>query len=464
MQMNTVDYKANSLQAPSELAKAPLQISYRRVDELHLDPKNARLHQQKQVRQIAESIKAFGFNVPILTDAAGQVIAGHGRLLAARRLGLTEAPTIQIEHLTAPQRRAFMIADNRLTEISQWDDQLLAEQLKELSELDLSFDLEATGFEMGEIDLRIESLSDMGARPASADDLLPAVSGPPVSRAGDLWILGGHKVLCASALEEIGYAALMRSDQAAIAFTDPPYNVPIDGHVSGSGAIKHREFAMGAGEMDRAGFTRFLETALCLMARSSRAGGLIYVCMDWRHIPELLAGADGAGLQTVNLCVWMKPNAGMGSFYRSQHELVFVLKNGADPHLNNIELGRYGRNRTNVWSYAASPGFGRPGEEGRLAALHPTVKPVQMVADAILDSTRRGEIVLDPFLGSGTTLIAAERVGRCCFGLEIDPLYVDVIVRRWQAYSGHSAVHAETGRSFEETEADRAHSIAGGVR
>jgi DNA modification methylase len=441
-----------------------LQVKYQPIGDLYLDPKNARLHRAKQVRQIADSIKAFGFNVPILTDAGGQIIAGHGRFLAARRLGLTEAPTIRIEHLTAPQRRAFMIADNRLTEISQWDDRLLAEQLKELSELDLSFDLEATGFDIGEIDLRIESLSESISSVENPEETLPAISGPPVSRADDLWVLGGHKVLCGSALDEVAYATLIGPDQAAVAFTDPPYNVPIDGHVSGCGAVRHREFAMATGEMDSAGFTSFLETALSLVSRSSRAGALIYACMDWRHITELLAATERARLQTINLCVWTKPNAGMGSFYRSQHELVFVLKNGTDPHRNNVELGRHGRNRTNVWAYAAGPAFGRAGEEGRLAALHPTVKPVQMVADAILDSTRRGEIVLDPFLGSGTTLMAAERVGRRCLGLQIDPLYVDVIVRRWQTYSGESAIHAGTGSSFDETEAERTHPAVAGVR
>ena len=242
----------------------------------------------------------------------------------------------------------------------------------------------------------------------------------------------------------------MATEKAAAVFTDPPYNVPIDGHVSGLGQIHHREFEMAAGEMDPAAFTSFLETALDLMVRFGHPGSLVYACMDWRHMAELLAAARANVLEMLNLCIWTKPNAGMGSFYRSQHELVFVFKAGQGVHRNNVQLGRYGRNRTNVWAYAGGLGFGRAGEEGHLAALHPTVKPIAMVADAILDSSRRGDIVLDPFLGSGTTLMAAERTGRRCCGLELDPLYADVILRRWQTYTGASARHAETGATFDE--------------
>ncbi len=432
-----------------------LVIDYIPVGQLRPDPGNARVHSKKQIRQIAASIESFGFNVPILVDALGQVICGHGRLAAAARLGWTEVPVIRVAHLNEAQRRAFMIADNRLTEIAVWDDRLLAGQLKDLAELDLSFDIEATGFDVAEIDLRIASLSQAEAS-AAGEAPLPAPSGPPISRLGDLWTLGRHRLLCADATDPTVYAAVMGSEGAAIAFTDPPYNVPVDGHVSGLGALRHREFPMAVGEMTAEAFTGFLQSVFSSIARHSSSGALVYVCMDWRHMQEILAAAAGTRLELINLCVWAKPNAGMGSFYRSQHELVFVLKSGAGPHINNVQLGRHGRNRSNVWSYAAGPGFGRAGEEGRLAALHPTVKPVQMVADAILDSSRRGDIVLDPFLGSGTTLMAAERVGRRCFGLELDPLYCDIILRRWQAYSGDIARHAVTGASFDETGAARA--------
>jgi DNA modification methylase len=285
-----------------------------------------------------------------------------------------------------------------------------------------------------------------------------------VTRPGDLWLLGAHRVLCGSALEAASYATLIaagdgggEAERAAMAFADPPYNVRIAGHVCGLGAIRHREFAMAAGEMDAAEFTAFLRAALGLMARHSRDGALHFVCMDWRHIPELQAARDAVYTETKNVCVWAKDNAGMGSLYRSQHELVFVFKAGHVPHRNNVELGRHGRHRSNLWSYPGANSFeGRSEEGGPLLALHPTVKPVPMVADAMLDCTARGDLVLDPFLGSGTTLVAAERVGRRCRALELDPLYVDTAVRRWQALTGGAARHAESGRAFDQMAAERA--------
>ncbi len=434
-------------------ARRRLAIVYLPISALAPDPKNARLHRRKQIRQIAASIASFGFNVPILVDGAGDVIAGHGRLLAAKELGWAEVPTIRIEHLSQAQRRAFMIADNRLTEIAVWDDRLLAEQLRDLSLAELDFNIEVTGFDMGENDLRIESLSPVTTEPSE-----PAIqpgSGQPVCAEGDLWLLGRHKVLCGSALDPAMHDVLMGTEQAAMIFTDPPYNVPIDGHVSGLGQNRHREFAMAAGEMDAAAFTAFLETAMGLAARHSVSGSLHYVCMDWRHMAELMAAGQRVYTDLINLCVWTKPNAGMGSFYRSQHELIFVFRHGEASHCNNVRLGTHGRNRSNVWPYAGQPAFGRAGEEGKLISQHPTPKPVQMVADALLDATRRGDIILDPFLGSGTSVMAAERTGRRCFGLELDPLYVDLVLRRWQAYTGAAARHAATGQTFDEYAAVR---------
>jgi DNA modification methylase len=365
-------------------------------------------------------------------------------------------PTICLDHLSADQARAFMIADNRLSEISTWDEQLLAETLRDLSLGDLDFSLEVTGFEMAEIDLRIESLN---AAPKSEDDPADAPAalptGPAVSRPGDLWTLGRHRVLCGNALDEAAYARLMNGKRAAMMFTDPPYNVPIAGHVSGLGAVQHREFAMASGEMSAPEFTTFLHDVFDLATRHCRDGALHFVCMDWRHMPELLAAGSKAYTELKNLCVWAKDNAGMGSLYRSQHELVFVYKSGRAPHRNNIELGRHGRHRSNLWSYPGVNSFARRGEEGNLLALHPTVKPVALVADAILDCSARGDLVLDPFLGSGTTLMAAERVGRRCCGMELDPLYVDTIIRRWQALTGDTARHAETGETFEDVAAAR---------
>jgi len=420
-----------------------LSVVSRPIEQLKPDPRNPRQHSRAQIRRIARSIESFGFNVPVLVDRDLKVIAGHGRLLACRELGWTEVPTIQLEHLSEAQACAFLIADNRLTEISSWDDQLLAEQLKELADIDLDFDLEATGFAMGEIDLRIEGLDDLAeATEADSADQLPP-SGPAVTQLGDLWLLGRHRLFCGDARDDAAYARLMAGKLAAMAFTDPPYNVPIDGHACGLGVIHHREFAIASGEMDEAEFSSFLSHACALMARHSVNGSLHYVCMDWRHLPELLAAGRAAYAELKNLCVWAKESAGMGSLYRSQHELVLVFKHGRGRHRNNVDLGRHGRHRTNVWRYPSVSAFARASDEGSLLAMHPTVKPVRLVADAILDASARGDIVLDPFAGSGTTVIAAERAGRRCYGMELEPAYADTIVRRWEAFTGGKARRAK---------------------
>jgi DNA modification methylase len=448
--------KKNTHAASANLAqpRRPIQITYHRIADLKPDPRNPRMHSSKQIRQLAASIKTFGFNVPVLVDRKLRVIAGHGRILACRELGCDEVPTICLEHLSEAQARAFMIADNRLTEIAVWDDRVLAEHFKELSLLDLDFDLEATGFSMGEIDLLIENLSPVPEGAHDPADDLPDAAGPSVSKLGDVWLLGSNRVLCGSALEQTAYAALMRDKKASVIFTDPPYNIPIEGNVSGLGAVQHRNFSMAAGEMSEAEFTNFLTRAFSLLARHSHDGSIHFACLDWRHLGEMLAAGRKVYGELKNLCIWAKDNGGMGSLYRSQHELVLVFKNGRERHRNNVQLGKYGRNRSNVWAYPGANSFSRSGDEGNLLTLHPTVKPVAMVADAILDCSARGELVLDGFLGSGTTVIAGERTGRTCYGLELDPLYVDVIVRRWQAFTGQVARHEPTGRSFDELAAE----------
>src|ERR1700722_14752601 len=428
-----------------------LKIVYCRIDALKPDPANPRRHTKRQTRQIAQSIKAFGFNAPILIDHDGNIIAGHGRWLACRELGITEVPTLCLDHLTPAQARAFMIADNRLAEIATWDDRLLAQQLKELSLLGLDFNIETTGFQMGEIDLRIASIEELSETDADPADVLSEVpAGPPLSKIGDAWVLGRHRVLCGDARDAAAFTMLLGEERAAMVFTDPPYNVPIDGHASGLGAIHHRSFPMASGEMDRNEYTTFLGQAFRNLAAFSGDGALHFVCMDWRHIEELMAAGHGVYGELKNLCVWVKDNAGMGSLYRSQHELVFVFKQGRESHRNNVQLGQFGRNRSNVWRYPGPNSFARCGEEGNLLALHPIVKPVAMVADAILDCSARGEVVLDAFLGSGTTVMAAERTGRRCYGLELDAGYADTIIRRWQALTGGSALHGISGRSFDD--------------
>jgi len=434
---------------PAISVRRPLE--YKSVKHLFPHPRNARKHSKKQIRQIADSIRRFSFTVPLLVDANDTVIAGHARLEAAKLLGMQEVPTICLDGLTDGELRAFMLADNKLTLNSEWDEDLLAQELKALSEMDLGFSLELTGFEVGEIDVRIQGLSPELEREDPADEI-PEVEKALVSQTGDLWVPGRNRVLCADARDERNFQQLMQGGQARMVFTDPPYNVPIDGHASGKGAIKHADFCMASGEMSREQFTDFLFTVFALLASSTADGAFAFVFMDWRHIGEVLAAGEKAFSQLKNLCVWTKDRAGMGSLYRSQHELVFVFKNGSAAHINNVQLGTFGRYRTNVWDYPAAISFGRSGDEENVLANHPTPKPVALVADAILDCSKRGDIVLDPFLGSGTSVIAAERTGRVCYGIEVDPVYVDVGVRRWQTFTGKTAVHAESGRLFTEIE------------
>jgi DNA modification methylase len=367
-------------------------------------------------------------------------------------MGWNTVPTIKLGHLTESQRIAFLIADNRLSETASWDERLLGEQLKILSELELDFDLEAIGFEVPEIDLLIDGLNAVPE--ADPDDRLPEILDSAVTVSGDLWQLGKHRVLCGNSLATENYERLMQGAKADLAICDAPYNVPIDGHASGNGAIRHREFAMASGEMSSVEFTDFLRKAMTAARDHSTAGSLAYYFMDFRHMWEILSAGRGVYTDLLNLCVWAKSNGGMGSFYRSAHELVFLFKNGTGSHRNNIQLGRFGRNRTNVWNYPGANTFSRS-DEGNLLALHPTPKPVAMIADAIKDCTARGDLVLDPFLGSGTAVIAAERSGRRCYGLELDPLYVDTIIRRWQRHTKLDAIHLESGETFSSRDNQR---------
>jgi DNA modification methylase len=426
-----------------------LAVLYQPISALRAHPANARTHSKRQIRQIADSIGAFGFTNPVLVDAENQIIAGHGRVLAAKRRGMENVPTIRLDQLTRDQIRAYIIADNKLAENAGWDKEILAIELEALANLDCGdFNVTITGFEIPEIDLILQEVKEADLPEEEVPQ--PELDDDAVTQPGDRWKLGEHAVICGNCLHQITYRELLRSRRASMVFTDPPYNVRIDGHATGNGSIHHREFAMACGEMSDAEFVSFLTTSLRLLRDHSTNNSIHYICIDFRHVGELLAAGRQNYDELLNLCVWVKDNGGMGSFYRSQHELVLVFRNGKGPHRNNIQLGQFGRNRTNVWRYPGAQTFSRQGEEGNLLALHPTVKPVAMVADAILDGTARGEVILDSFLGSGTTLIAAERVGRICCGIEIDPIYVDVAIRRWQKYTGESAIHSATGRRFDE--------------
>lgn len=420
------------------------------LEQLHPHPRNAHTHPPKQVAKLAASIRRFGFNVPILIDATNQIICGHARVDAATDLGLSHVPAIRIEHLSKDQVRAFLIADNKLAEGADWNVEILAEELQFLTEVDI--DPTITGFETPEIDILIDGLSgEPEAAPETAPEPDPEV--PAVTELGDRWILGNHFLSCGDATRFEDVDVLMDGAAAQMVFIDPPYNVPVHGHVSGKGKFVHREFPMASGEMDEASFTVFLEESLRNLAAVTIDGGLLYTCMDWRHLLELQIAADRSSLKTINLCVWTKTNGGMGSLYRSQHELVFVFKVGTAAHINNVELGRHGRNRTNVWHYAGVNTF-REGREADLR-MHPTLKPLALVADAIRDVTHRSDIVLDTFVGSGTTIIACEQVGRRAYAMELDPLYVDTAIRRWQAETSKEACLASTGESFAEIAARR---------
>ncbi|MBO6792251.1 MAG: site-specific DNA-methyltransferase [Dinoroseobacter sp.] len=422
---------------------APDRLDWRTPSELIPYKGNARAHSRKQIQQIASSIRQFGFTNPVLIDERDGIIAGHGRVAAAQQLGLARIPVLQIAHLSAAERRAYIIADNKLAELAGWDQDILALEFEGLIELD--FDLELTGFAIAEIDDLFEAQTQ-STQDDSPDEYLGATHGPVVTKRGDIWALGPHRLLCGDARDADGILRLMNGQVADLIFTDPPYNVPINGHVLGKGQHHHAEFAFASGEMSQAEFTTFLEAGLQPAAQACKNGAIAFVCMDWRHMREMMMAGDKIFSELKTLCIWNKTNAGMGSFYRSKHELVFVWKIGTAAHTNAFGLGETGRYRTNVWDYAGANAFG----SDRAAALnmHPTVKPTKMIEDAIKDCTRRGERVLDPFGGSGSTLIAAEHAGRVAHLIEYEPTWCDTILARFQRETGVEPIHVQTGACF----------------
>jgi DNA modification methylase len=401
---------------------------------------NARTHSKKQLRQIADSIELFGFTNPVLIDGDNTILAGHGRVEAAKQLNMDTVPCLRQDQMTDEQKRAYVLADNKLAENAGWDEELLAIELGALHELDLDFSLDITGFSIAEVDNLIEesSIEDPGD---PADDHLPDADVPSRCQLGDLWQLGKHRLICGDSLVPKTISRLMDGKQARMVFTDPPYNVPIEGHVGNSGKIKHREFAMASGEMSQVAFTSFLQKAFTNMGDNSVDGSIHYICMDWRHLQEVMDAGNKIYDEFKNLIIWVKDNGGMGTFYRSRHEMIFAFKKGGAPHINTFELGQHGRYRTNVWEYKGVNTM-RVGRMEELA-LHPTVKPVQMIADAIKDVSGRGDIVLDLFGGSGSTLIAAHKTGRWGYLCELDPIYCDRIIARWEMFAHDDAVKIE---------------------
>ncbi|WP_262269561.1 site-specific DNA-methyltransferase [Microvirga yunnanensis] len=426
-----------------------LAVEYVPIDSLKAYKRALRTHSPAHIEQLEASIQAFGFVQPILVDADGEIVGGHGIFEAARKAGYRSAPVVRLTHLDDAQKRTLRIALNRLAEKSGWNQELLALEFKELLELDLTLDLDfdftITGFASPEIDQLIERQEQVSN--ADPDEFLPDnVGGSPVSRLGDLWLLGEHRLICGDARDEATYARLLGDERAAMGIHDAPYDVPISGHVAKPG--RHKEFIMGAGELGEA-FTPFLSAFLQASSGFLTPGGYQFCFMDWRHMGEMLTAGHAASLELKNLCVWNKGSGAMGSLYRSQHELVFVFKDPESPGANHVQLGRFGRNRTNVWDYPGAASLRKELE------LHPTPKNVRMIADAIRDVTSRNAIVLDAFSGSGTTIIACAKVGRRGYAVELDVHYVDVSVRRWEQWSGKIARHAETGLTFAEMAALR---------
>ncbi len=429
----------------------PLALETRPLGALRPAPRRVRRAEKAQVRRIRSSIERFGCIRPLLIAGDGEIVDGHATVEALRALGAAAAPCIIIDHLTKVQIRQLRLALNRIQERGSWDETALKLEFENLIEIHADFEI--PGFELPEIDA-IVKVGDAGDTPDPADALDAAlgVGGPVVTAPGDLWTLGEHRLLCASARDADAMARLIGDRSVAMVFTDPPYNVPVNGHVRTGRAGRFAEFAEASGEMSSEEFTDFLAEALDRAAAALAPGGLLYACIDWRHMRELQDALARLRLWIINVCVWVKPSGGMGSLYRSRHELVFVAAKPGAPRRNNVQLGRFGRDRTNVWEYAGATGGARARGDDDFAC-HPTVKPIRLVADAVLDASALGETVLDPFLGSGATLLAAERVRRRCLGVEIDPGYVDLAIRRWRAITGRDAVHAESGETFAAREA-----------
>jgi len=421
-----------------------------RVSSLKPHDSNPRKHSKKQIKQIGESIKTFGFRVPVLVDDDNRLICGHGRVKACQLLGIENVPAIRATGMNESEIRAFMIADNRLAENAQWDDLLLAENFEFLADSLPDFDLEITGFDYGEIEnLIVEAKETIRPEPAIPD----VPTGIPVTRAGDIWLLGSHRIICGDSRDPSTYDRLFTDGRkAAMIFTDPPYNLSAR-EIGQTCEGAHGDFEMGSGEMSRSEFAAFLESIFSLLRQYSSDGSIHYICMDWRHIGEMISAGDKVYDELKNLCVWVKSAGGMGTFYRSQHELIFAFKAGKAKHQNHFQLGQHGRYRSNVWNHPSVMHLkGKGGDQsGRKALkLHPTIKPVALVEDALRDCSRRNEIVLDSFLGSGTTLLAADNTERICYGVELSPRYVDVAVTRWQEWTGEDAVHEKYGCTFND--------------
>lgn len=441
---------------PSQLRRnSQLRTEYIAPSTLTPTSGSPRYHPKSQTRALSKSLQAFGQVLPILVDSDNRIISGLALWQVARELGLPEVMVIRIDYLSEPQVKALMIALNRLGDLSKWDDEALKTVLVDLQELELDFDIEATGFTEIEIELRVQDLD------FTQPDEAPVVvgQGPTIVTAGELWKLGDHLLYSGDALQATSWQALMAAELADAVVTDPPFNVQIDGHVTGSGKHRHREFAVASGELSPSAFTEFLKTAMGHAHQWSTSGSVHHWAMDWRHVVEVGTAGQSTYERFLNMAVWAKNRPGMGSYLRSQHELFFIFAKGGAPARNNVQLGRFGRSRSNIWSYPSAASLAKTSEEGNPLSFHPTVKPLALICDILLDCTVKGDIIADPFAGSGTTLIACEKLDRKARVIELDPAYCDLIIRRWQHWTGEPAVRDADGVRFtaleEEAQAAR---------
>lgn len=442
----------NSTEPPRHNFFRSLEIEDVSIDEVRPNPNHSRIHSDAQICKLVASIKKYGLVAPLVVDGNCMIIAGHGVWQAAKKLSLATIPVVRITDLSMSQVSALSIFLNRVAEDSTWDREQLAVVFNQIIMDEPELEITETGFETAEIDQIILEYGAPGVtQEEDAADTLPQLdaSRPVTTVLGDVWLLGRHhRLICGSALEDETYTQLMNGKKARQVVSDLPYNVQIEGNVSGLGKNKHGEFVQASGEMSDAEFSEFLSQATELMVKHSLDGSVHHLFMDWRGIALLV----GAGLQhydaLINICVWAKSNGGMGSLYRSQHEMIAVFKSGKSRHINNVMLGKHGRNRTNVWNCPGVNAFGK--NRDALLAMHPTVKPVTLITDAIKDCSKHKDIILDPFAGSGTVFLAAERCGRVAYGIELDPRYVDVALQRYKDVTGTEPVHEASGFTFSE--------------
>jgi hypothetical protein len=422
-------------------------LSVRRVPIGSLRPAEApvRRHPKKQLAKVRKSLEVFGQVTPILVTPDGEIIDLELVWQALRANAATHVDVIVVADKSPEEIKALRLVLNRTALDAVWDDENLRIVLKDL--LDQNFDLDLTGFDVPEID-RYLSLDIPQANVEEDGSDIPPVQARAISAPGIIWALGEHRVGCGSATDLAFVSRVLGGKTANSSFIDPPYNIKVDGFITGKGRHRHREFVQGSGELSTDEYFALLKDSLLVLKGCCAPTALVYACIDWRHVMELTVAGHACDMPLYTICIWTKTNGGMGGIYRNAHELVCVFKAGAEKPLDNVELGRHGRNRTNVWSYPGMSSFGKDRDE--LLGSHPTVKPVAMIADALRDVTKRGDIVLDTFLGSGSTLMAAQETGRICCGVELDPLYVDVTIRRWQNATGRDAVLFETGEHFDD--------------